>query len=71
MNNLQGNKSDVWNVKKQKTPNQNSKKEKVSKYNEDSAGRFWDNLKHTNIHMMGMLEGQKRDQEIENLFEKQ
>ena len=31
---------------------------------------FWDNFKHINIHIMGELEEEEREQEIENLFEK-
>ena len=32
---------------------------------------FWDNVKHSNIQIIGMPEGEEEDQEIENLFEKQ
>ena len=31
---------------------------------------FWDNFKHTNIHIMGGLEGDVKEQEIGNLFER-
>ena len=30
----------------------------------------WENFKHTNIHIIGVLEGEEREQEIGNLFEK-
>ena len=38
--------------------------------NEDSVKSLWDNFKHTNICIMGVLEGEERKQEIESLFEK-
>ena len=55
-------------MKKQKTPNQKSKKKKrIQKY-EDCARSLWNNLKHINIQIMGMPE-KEREQDIENLFE--
>ena len=30
---------------------------------------LWDNLKHSNIQIIGVPEGEKEEQEIENLFE--
>ena len=38
--------------------------------NEDRVRSLWDNLKHTNIEIIGMLEGEEIEEEIENLFEK-
>ena len=35
-------------------PNQNSKKKKNPKKNEGSVKSPWNNLKHTNSHIMGM-----------------
>ena len=49
--------------------NQNSKKKKELK-KEDRLRSFWDNSKHTNIQITGVLEGEEKEQEIENLFEK-
>ena len=37
--------------------------------NEDNVRSLWDNCKHTNIHIIGVLEEEKQ-QEIGNLFEK-
>ena len=37
--------------------------------NEDSIS-IWDNFKKSNIHIIEMLEGEEKDQEIGNLFEK-
>ena len=36
---------------------------------EESLINFWDNLKHSNIRIIGLPEGEERQQEIENLFE--
>ena len=64
-------KSMIWNVRKPKTPNQNSKKEKRNpKKNEDRLRSFWDNFKHTNFQNLGVPEGEEKEQEIESLFEK-
>ena len=63
-------KSQIWNIRKQKTPNQNSKKKKSIQINKDSVRILWDDFKHTNICIMGVSKGEERDQEIENLFEK-
>ena len=60
-------KSVMWNIKKQKSPNQTSKKRIES---EDSIRSLWDNFKHMNICIMGVLQGDERDQKIGNLFEK-
>ena len=38
--------------------------------NKDSVRRLWDNLKHSNIHITGVPEGEEKEQEIGNLFEK-
>ena len=35
-------------------------KEKRKKRNEDSLRVFWDNIKHTNIHIIGVPEGEER-----------
>ena len=58
----------IWNVRKQKTTNQNKKK-KESKRNEDSVSSIWD-FKHSNIHIIEIPEGEEKEQEIVNLFEK-
>ena len=31
---------------------------------------IWDNMKHNNIHIIGIPEGEEEEQGIENLFEK-
>ena len=61
-------KSMIWNIRKHKTTNQNSKKKKVKK-NKNSVGSLWDNFKHSNICTMG-VPGEEKEQEIGNLLEK-
>ena len=54
--------SAIWNIRKQKITNQNNKKKKESKKkNEDSVRSLWDNFKHSNIHIMVVLEGEERE----------
>ena len=38
--------------------------------NEERVRNLWDNFKRSNIWIMGMLEGEEKEQEIENWFEK-
>ena len=60
-----------WNVRKQKTTNQNSKKKKKTlEKNEDRPRNLWDIFKYSNIQVIGVPEGEEKEQEIENLFEK-
>ena len=61
-------KSMVWNIRKQKSTNQN--KEKKESKNEDSVSSLWDNFKQLNIRFIGMPEGEEKEQEIRNLFGK-
>ena len=63
-------KSIIWNTRKQKAINQNNNKKKESKKNEDSVSSLWDNLKHSNIHIIRMPEGEKKEQEFGKLSEK-
>ena len=58
---------------KQKTTNQSNKKKKriqKQKKNEDSISSLWDNFKHSNIHIIGVPQGEEKEQEMANLFEK-
>ena len=59
----------TWNIRKKKPSNQNNKKKKESKKIR-IVSSLWDNFKHSNIHIIGMLEGEEKEQEIGNLFEK-
>ena len=49
---------------------QNNKKNKEYKKSKDSISSLWDNCKHSNIHIIGLPEGQQREQEIGNLLGK-
>ena len=43
------NKSMIWNIRKKKTFNQNSKKKKEPPQNKDRLRSLWENFKCTNI----------------------
>ena len=43
------------------------KKQRILK-NEDSLRDLWDNIKHTNIHIIWASEGEEREKRAENLF---
>ena len=44
-------------------------KEKRMKRNEDSLGDLWDNIKHKNIRIIGVPEGEEREEGPEKIFE--
>ena len=45
-------------------------KEQEFRKNEDRLRNLWDNFKHINIQIIGVPEGEKEEQGIENLFER-
>ena len=45
------------------------KKEKRMKRNEDSLRDLWDNIKYTNIHIIGVPEGEEREKGPKKIFE--
>ena len=47
-----------------------SEQEKRTLKNEDTISSLWDNFKRPNIHIIGVLEGEEKEQETGNLFEK-
>ena len=53
----------------QKTTNQNKKK-KESPQNENNISSLWDNFNRSNICIIEEPEGEEKEQEIGNLFEK-
>ena len=76
-NNLQGNNSRVDESKNQindleykETKNNQSEQEeeRIQKY-EDSINSLWDNFKRSNICLIGVSEGEEKEQEIGNLSE--
>ena len=44
-------------------------KEERMKRNEDSLRDLWDNIKHNNIRIIGVLEGEEREKGPEKIFE--
>ena len=60
-------KSTSWNTRKEKTFNQSSRKKQEFKKNEERLRNLQDNFKCSNT---GVPEGEEKEQEIENLFEK-
>ena len=64
-------KSIIWIIRKQKTTIQNNKNKKESNNNEVTMiSSLWDNFKMYNICIIGVQEGEEKEQEIGNLFEK-
>ena len=61
-------KSIVWNIRQQKRTNQNNKKKKTKP--KESISSHWDHFKRSNIHIIGVPEGEEKEQEIGNLSEK-
>ena len=61
-------KSEIWKIRKQKTPIRKAKRKRIQK-NEASIRSLWDNFKCTNICNMGVPGGEQGEQEIENLLE--
>ena len=59
----------IWNIRKQKTTNQNNKKNKGSQKSEDSISSLWNKFKRSNICVIWVW-GEEKEQEIGNLFEK-
>ena len=55
--------------KAEKTPRQNNKMKKILKKNKDSLRQLQDKMKHNNICIIGIPEGEE-EQGTENLFEK-
>ena len=76
---LRGNNSRVGETKNQindlehkEAQNKQSEQheEKNAKKNKDSVSSLWDNFKHSNICIIEVPEGEEKEQEIGNLFEK-
>ena len=62
-------KSMIWNIKKQKTTNQNTKNKKESKI-EVNISSIWDNSKRFNIHIIGVPEGEEKSKKLEFYLKK-
>ena len=61
-------KDQVHSLEDKKAENNQSEQKKRIPKNEDNLKSLWDNFKHTNICIMGVAEGEEREQGIENLF---
>ena len=77
-NNLQGNNSrvdeannEINDMEHKETKNNHSEQvvKRIQK-GDDSVSSLWDNFKHFNTRIIKVLEGEEKEQEIENLFEK-
>ena len=64
-----GLKSTVWTRRKKETSNQKRMKKQEFKKNERRLRNLQDILKHSNIPIIGVPEGEEEEQKIENLFE--
>ena len=62
-------KSMIWNIREKNQPIRTARRKKNLK-NEGSVNSLWDNFKKSNIHNIGVPEGEEKEQEIGNLFEK-
>ena len=60
----------IWNIRTHKTTNRNNKKKKGNQKNEDSISSLWDTFMSSNIGTTGVPEGEEKEQEFGNLFEK-
>ena len=45
------------------------KRERRLKTNEESLRELWDNIKRTNIHIIGVPEGEEREKGTEKIFQ--
>ena len=64
-----GLKSTVWTRRKKETSNQKRMKKQEFKKNERRLRNLQDILKHSNMQITGVPEGEEEEQKIENLFE--
>ena len=60
----------IWNIRKKKNIQSEQPEEKRIQKNEDRIRSLWDIFKRTNIWIIEVPEGEEREQEIEDLFEK-
>ena len=62
-------KSMIWVIRKEKNTTQNKKKKKSQK-SEDSITSLWDNFKRSNIHIIGMSDGEENSKKLEIYLKK-
>ena len=72
-------KSMIWNIRKKKIQSEQQEEKGIQNNNNDNKNNdnnnerlrsLWHNFKHTNIPIIGVLEGDETGQETEKLFEK-
>ena len=56
--------------KQTQKPTLSEQEEKRIQNNEDSINSLWDKFKRSNIHLIGVPEGEEKEQETGNLFRK-
>ena len=49
------------------TASEQNTQKRMEKKKEDSLRDFWDNIKHTNFHIIGVPEGEERERIQENI----
>ena len=62
-------KSVNWRTGRKNTQNEQENEKRLRK-NEEVIREIQDNMKHNNIRIIGIPEGEEEEQGIENLFEK-
>ena len=59
----------IWNKRKKINLQQEQNEEIRIQKGEETLTNLWDNLKHSNIQIIGVPEGEEQQQEIEKLFD--
>ena len=63
-------KSMIWNIREQKTTNQNNKVKKRIHTNEDSVSSLWDNIRQSNALIIGVPEEKGKSKKLEIYLKK-
>ena len=66
--NVQGTNSEGKEIGPQINDLEQKEETRIQKY-EEKLRNLWDNFKHSNIRIIGVPEGEEKEQEVENLFE--
>ena len=62
-------KSIIWNIRKQKQPIRTTKRKKNPE-DEDSINSLWNNSKRSNIHLIGVPEGEEKSKKMGTYLKK-
>ena len=60
----------IWNIRKEKNPISTARRKKESKKKQGQRKEPLGQLQHSNIYIIGVPEGEEKEQEIGNVFEK-